>query len=84
MTGRHSVLAHKNAYVSASQNRPQERHYLRREVEIELGGGQRRFGGMNVGVGLAQRGAARVEGVDGDRAGLDQRFSARCSAPPPA
>src|ERR1700677_2233953 len=31
---------------------------------------------MHVVVGLAQRGAARVEGIDGDRTGLDQRFAA--------
>jgi hypothetical protein len=31
---------------------------------------------MDVGAGLSQRGAARVVGVDRDRAGLDQRFPA--------
>ena len=57
----------------AADSAGNRRTYLR-EVEIELGGGQRRFGRMNVGAGLSQRGAARVVGVDRDRGGLDQRF----------
>src|SRR5258705_10951145 len=59
----------------AADSAGNRRTYLR-EVEIELGGGQRRFGRMNVGAGLSQRGAARVVGVDRDRGALDQRSRA--------